>query len=108
MKAQNLIIPLSILLLAVGGYVFSYGCRKIERSAGFGTSVGDDVIVIGYSVPAIATVLSALAVFAVRSLSWSNRSLPIAALVVSAASLVFWFWLHLSGVVIPYSTTLKQ
>jgi hypothetical protein len=105
MKATHFVIPLSILLLAVGGSVFFYGCQKIERS---GSSVGDDVIMIGYGVPAIATVFSALAVFAVRSGSWLSRFLPVAALLVSAASFGFWAWLHLSGIVIPYSATLKQ
>jgi len=108
MKAPRFVTPVSILLLAVGCYVFFYGWQKIETSAGFGTSVGDDVVVIGYSVPAITTVLSALAVFVVRARSWSNRSLPLAALAVSAASFVFWLWLHLSGVIIPHSATLKR
>jgi len=105
MKATHFVIPLSILLLAVGAYVFIYGSQKIKIS---GSSVGDDVIMIGYCVPAIATVFSASAVFVVRSGSWLSRFLPVAALVISVASFAFWAWLHLSGIVTPYSATLKQ
>src|SRR5262245_29494967 len=104
MKSTRLVIPLSIILLSVSGYVFFYGCQKIKIS---GSSVGDDVIVIGYGVPAIATILSALAVFAVRSASWFSRFWPVAALILSAASFGFWAWLHLSGIVVAYSTLQK-
>jgi hypothetical protein len=104
MKTTRFVIPLSIVLLALAGYVLFYGCQKIKIS---GSTVGEDVILIGYSLTAITTFLSALAVFAVRSASGFIRSLPIAALILSATSLGFWAWLHLSGIVVAYSSIRK-
>jgi hypothetical protein len=104
MKSTRFVIPLSIVLLAVAGYVFFYGCQKIKIS---GSTVGDDAIMIGYGLTAITTFLSALAVFAVRSGSCSTRSLPIAALILSATSFAFWAFLHLSGIVVAYSSIRK-
>src|SRR5262245_43251125 len=100
MKPTRLVMPLSILLIAVGASVFYYGCQKIRNP---GSSVGDDVIALGYCIPAIATIISAAAVFTVRSGAWSVRYLPVTALIFSAASFGFWAWLHLSGVVVGYS-----
>lgn len=103
-------IPLSLALAAIGAYALLY-CFEVSRRVipgAIGTSVGDDVVVIGYSVTAIATVIGVWA-FA-GSLRGSNaaRNVSILAVVLCASAFAFWTWLHLTGVLIPYSRTFEQ
>jgi hypothetical protein len=97
----------SVFLLAVSGYAIFCCIAKVRYAAGSSTSVGDDVIVIGYAATVGTTLLSSLAVFIARNETAALRALPIAALLGGIGALGLWSWLHLSGVVVPYSSLMK-
>ena len=97
----------SALPLAVGGYALFYCIEKARLAAGSATSVGDDVIVIGYAATVTATLLSCFAAFFVRREAVLFRVLPTATLLVCGGALGFWAWLHLCGVVVPHSSLIK-
>jgi len=50
-------------LLAVEGYTIYYCVEKVRHAAGSATTVGDDVVAIGYVTTVASTIFSALAVF---------------------------------------------
>jgi hypothetical protein len=97
----------SAFLLAASGYAIFYCVAKARDAAGSPTSVGDDVIAIGYAVTFGLALLSSLTVFITRKETVSVRALPAVALLTAIGALSFWSWLHLSGVVVPYSSLLK-
>ena len=54
-------------LLAVEGYTIYYCVEKVRHAAGSATTVGDDVVSIGYVTTVASTIFSALAVFFTRN-----------------------------------------
>src|SRR4026209_1678527 len=97
----------SAFLLAVNGYAIFYCIAKAKYAAGSATSVGDDVIVIGYVTTVGAALLSSLAAFVARKETTPVRALPTAALFTGLGALGLWSWLQLSGVIVPYSSLMK-
>jgi len=97
----------SAFLLAASGYAIFYCVAKARYAAGSPTSVGDDIIVIGYVATFGMALLSALTVFITRKETVCVRALPTAALLAGIGALGLWSWLHLSGVVVPYSSFMK-
>ena len=94
--------------LAIGGGALVYCIEKARLAAGSSTTVGDDVIVLGYVTTVATTLLSGLATFFVRREPLALRAWPVTALVVCGTALGCWAWLHLSGVILPDSATTKK
>ena len=107
MPSARIIAWFSVLPLAVGSYALFYCVEKARLAAGSETSVGDDVIIIGYVATIVGILLSCLAVFIVRHKPVIFRTVPVVALLVCGTAFGFWAWLHLSGVVVPYSSLMK-
>ena len=95
------------LPLAVGGYALFYCIEKARLAAGSTTSVGDEVIVLAYVATLTTTLVSCVAAFIVRREAVLFRALPAAALLSCGLALGFWAWLHLSGVVVAYSSLMQ-
>jgi hypothetical protein len=98
----------SAFLLAMSGYTILYCIAKAKYAAGSATSVGDDVIVIGYVATLGTALMSALTVFITRKETVSVRAMPAVALLAATGTLGLWSWLHWSGVVVSYSSLIKQ
>ena len=107
MRHKRIMAPLSVLLLALGGYVIFYCFKKLKLAAGSTTTVGDDVIVVGYIVTLSTALASCLTSFAARREAVGIRAVPTTALLVCIGALSFWCWLHLSGVVVAYPSVAK-
>jgi len=108
MAITRLIALASALLLAVGVYAIFYCIEKMRIAADSGTTVGDDVIVIVYVTTVATTLFSSAAVFLTWNQPAACRALPISALMAGLGVLGLWSWLHLSGVVVSYSSIIKQ
>ncbi|MFO1457803.1 MAG: hypothetical protein U1G08_00225 [Verrucomicrobiota bacterium] len=105
MNLQRTLYLSSVILTAVACYVVHYCFEKLRRS---GSSVGDDIIVIGYIATLGSTGLSLLGAFLARDTGVRTQALTQTTFVVCLGALGFWTWIHLSGVVVPYSTLEKQ
>ena len=94
----------SVGLFAAACYVVYYCIGKLQRS---GSSVGDDVIVIGYTVTIGSVGLSLFLTYLSRADGHLTRALCRATSAACVSSLSFWTWIHLSGVVVSYSSIMK-
>ncbi len=104
MNRQRTLNLCSIILTAAACYVVLYCMEKLHRS---GSSVGDDVLLIGYTATIGSFGLSLLLTYISREDGFFTRALAWAAAVVCTGSLSFWTWIHLSGVVVSYSIITK-
>lgn len=108
MSFARIIVWSTVVPLAIGGWALVYCIEKARLAAGSSATVGDDVIVLGYVTTTAATLMSGLATIFVRRETVAWRALPVTALFVCGTALGCWAWLHLSGVIVPYSATTKK
>ena len=94
----------SVGLFAAACYVFYYCSGKLQR---WGSSVGDDVVVIGYVVTIGSCGLSLSLTYLSRADGHLTRALSRATSAASVSSLSFWTWIHLSGVIVSYSSIMR-
>ena len=108
MSFARIIAWSTVVPLAIGGWALVYCIAKARLAAGSSTTVGDDVVVLGYVTTTAATLMSGLATIFVRREPVALRALPVTALLVCGTALGCWSCLHLSGVILPYSATTKK